>query len=77
MTAKVMFSFPDKLVARMKPAIPARERSKVLALLLENEILKREQMLYACAKELEDNTGLKTEMENWDSEFGEDGLEDV
>ena len=77
MTAKVMFSFPDKLVIRMKATIPPRERSRVLAALLENEINKREEKLYACAKELEESTGLKTEMTTWDSEFGEDGLEDV
>ncbi len=77
MTAKVMFSFPDKLVVRMKAAIPPRERSRVLAALLEDEINKREQQLYTCAKELEESMGLKKEMKDWDSEFSEDGLEDV
>ncbi|OGT40168.1 MAG: hypothetical protein A3F12_07895 [Gammaproteobacteria bacterium RIFCSPHIGHO2_12_FULL_38_14] len=77
MTAKVMFSFPDKLVTRMKATIPPRERSRVLAVLLENEIIKREQKLYSCAKELEESTALKTEMAAWDSEFSEDGLKDV
>ena len=75
--SKVMFSFPDKLVMRMKAAIPARERSKVLADLLEKEIKMREQQLYACAKELEESKGLKKEMSDWDNEFGGDGLEDV
>jgi hypothetical protein len=77
MTAKVMFSFPDKLVIRMKAAIPPRERSRVLAALLEKEISEREHHLYVCAKELEESKGLKKEMIAWDSEFGEDGLEDV
>lgn len=75
--SKVMFSFPDKLVIRMKAIIPARERSKVLADLLEKEIKTREQHLYLCAKELEESKGLKEEMAAWDSEFGGDGLEDV
>ncbi len=75
--SKVMFSFPDQLVARMKAAIPQRERSKVLARLLENEISKREQSLFLCAKELEESKGLKEEMAAWDKEFGQDGLEDV
>jgi len=74
MTAKVMFSFPDQLVARMKAVIPPRERSKVIALLLENEINSREQDLYLCAKELEECSGLKEEMAIWDKEFGQDGL---
>jgi hypothetical protein len=77
MTAKVMFSFPDKLVIRMKATIPPRERSRVLAALLENEISKREEKLYACAKELEESAGLRKEMLAWDNEFNEDGLEDV
>lgn len=77
MTAKVMFSFPDKLVIRMKAAIPQRERSKVLAALLEREITKREQNLYACAKEFEESKGLKEEMAAWDREFIGDGLENV
>lgn len=76
MTAKVMFSFPDQLVARMKAAIPARERSKVIAILLEKEINAREQALYLCAKELEASQGLRGEMAAWDNEFSQDGLDD-
>lgn len=75
--SKVMFSFPDQLVMRMRAVIPARERSKVLADLLEQEVKAREQHLYTCAKELEESKGLKEEMAAWDSEFGGDGLEDV
>jgi hypothetical protein len=75
--SKVMFSFPNQLVTRMKAAIPARERSKVLAILLEKEITVREQYLYTCAKELEESKSLKDEITGWDSEFGGDGLDDV
>lgn len=76
MTAKVMFSFPDQLVARMKAAIPPRDRSKVIAALLEKEINAREKNLYLCAKELEESAGLRNEMTIWDNEFGQDGLDD-
>ena len=75
--SKVMFSLPDKLVARMKAAIPARERSKVAATLFEKEIAERERALFRCAKELEGCADLKEEMEVWDNEFSEDGLKDV
>ena len=75
--SKVMFSFPEKLVMRMRAVIPARERSKVLADLLEQEIKTREQHLYTCAKELEESKDLKEEMAVWDSEFVGDGLADV
>lgn len=77
MTAKVMFSFPDQLVSRMRAAIPQRERSKVIAVLLEKEISAREQRLYLSAKELEESAGLKEEMTTWGDEFGRDGLDDV
>ncbi len=75
--SKVMFSLPDQLVSRMKAAIPARERSKIAAVLFEKEISSREQALYLCAKELEDSKGLRDEMAVWDDTFGGDGLEDV
>jgi len=77
MTAKVMFSLPDQLVSRMKAAIPPRERSKVVAVLLGKEISAREHNLYLCAKEVEDCAALKEEMSAWDKEFGKDGLKDV
>jgi len=77
MTVKVMFSFPDQLVARMKSAIPRRERSKVLAMLLEKEISTREHNLYQCAKELEESVGLKEEMDTWNNEFGDEGLRQI
>jgi len=76
MTAKVMFSFPDELVARMRAMIPSRERSKVVAFLLEGEIAMREKKLYMSAKSLEECAGLNTEMAAWDKEFSQDGLDD-
>ena len=77
MTAKVMFSFPDQLVARMKASIPRQERSKIVAAFLENEIRSRENRLYLCAKEFEENQSLKKEMDIWDNEFSQDGLDNV
>jgi hypothetical protein len=77
MTHKVMFSLPNQLVIRMKATIPARERSKIAAALLEKEISAREKSLYLCAKELESCTELKEEMSVWDNDFGQDGLDNV
>lgn len=70
-----MVSFPDQLVIRMKAAIPSRDRSRVMAILLEKEINSREQRLYLCAKELEKSSGLRHEMIAWDNAFGQDGLD--
>lgn len=75
--SKVMFSFPDRLVIRMKAAIPARERSKILAALLEKEIRSREQSLFLRAQELENDAGLREEMANLENQFGQDGLKNV
>ena len=76
MSAKVMFSFPDQLVVRMRAMIPSRERSKVIAILLEKEIVAREKNLYLSAKSLEKCAGLNDEMAAWDKEFSQDGLDD-
>lgn len=72
-----MFSLPNQLVSQMKALIPRRERSTVIAIFLKKEISAREQSLYLCAKELEECSGLKKEMDTWDKDFGEDGLKDV
>lgn len=77
MSAKLMFSIPEKLASRMKAIIPARERSKLIANLLEKEIKNREEILFFCAKSLENCKELKDEVETWDSNFGQDGLEHV
>jgi len=75
--SKVMFSLPDKLVLKMKLTIPAGERSELLANLLEKEIEKREETFYQDALKLEAYTELQQEMKDWDSSFGNDGLEHV
>lgn len=76
MSVKVMFSFSGELVARMKASIPSRERSKVIAALLEQEVAAREKKLYLSAKSLEESAGLNEEMAVWDKEFSKDGLDD-
>lgn len=74
---KVMFSLPDKLVIRMKATISVGERSKLVAEILSKEIEAREEGFYKLAMKLEANRGLGQEMEVWDAEFGEDGLDDA
>jgi hypothetical protein len=71
---KVLFSLSDSLYARMKAVIPARQRSKVVADLLEEEIRRREQELYECALAVEQDEQLQVEMAEWDVTVG-DGIE--
>jgi len=75
MMEKVLISIPNGLVARMRSAIPARQRSKTIASLIEAEVLKREQVLYACAVAVENDTTLRDEMDEWDITI-DDGLND-
>jgi hypothetical protein len=72
---KVLVSLPDDLVARMRTIIPTRQRSKVLAKLLEEELKKRENELYKCACEVDADEALNTEMADWDTTVG-DGIEE-
>lgn len=72
---KVLISIPDQLDARMRLTMPPRQRSKIIARLIEHEVEKREQALYECAKAVENDKELNAEMEDWDVTI-EDGLTD-
>ncbi|MDN5871096.1 MAG: hypothetical protein L0H73_10325 [Nitrococcus sp.] len=72
---KVLFSLPDRLVSRMRASIPPKQRSKVVAQLLEGELKRREQALYQCALEVEADEALREEMEDWGTTVG-DGISD-
>ncbi|PIP38313.1 MAG: hypothetical protein COX19_13445 [Desulfobacterales bacterium CG23_combo_of_CG06-09_8_20_14_all_51_8] len=71
---KVLVSLPDDLAARMKRMIPARNRSRVIAEMLEAEIKRREDALYQCACEVEADSALNKEMDDWEATVG-DGIE--
>ncbi len=71
---KVMVSIPDALYTRMLAAIPQRQRSKVIARLLEDEIRRREHELYQAALAVERDEELNSEMKEWDVTV-DDGIE--
>jgi hypothetical protein len=73
---KVLVSIPDSLYARMTATIPQRQRSKVIAKLLENEVKKRERDLYEAALAVEQDEELNAEMKDWDVTVG-DGIEET
>jgi len=72
---KVLISIPDQIASRMRAAIPQRQRSKVIAHLIEKEVEKREKALYQCALAVENDHELKEEMDDWDVTI-KDGLHD-
>ena len=72
---KILISLPNQLANRMRTAIPERQRSKLIATLLEAEILRREKSLYECALAVESDTALKADMDTWNVTIN-DGLSD-
>ena len=71
---KVLVSLPDELYTRMQAVIPSRQRSKVVAELLEEEVGRRERELYECALAVEEDEQLQAEMADWDVTVAE-GIE--
>ena len=69
--SKVLISIPDSLINRLRAAIPARQRSKIIANLLTKEIEERERKLYACAVEVEKDKRLSEELDEWDITIGD------
>lgn len=72
---KVLISMPDQLATRLKATVPARQRSKIITLLIEKEVARRERKLYECALAVEQDTALNRDLKDWDATMG-DGLED-
>jgi len=70
---KMLLSIPDSLVVRMRASIPDRQRSKIVTSLIEQEVQRREQMLFECARDLEKDVNLNKEMDEWDITL-QDGL---
>jgi metal-responsive CopG/Arc/MetJ family transcriptional regulator len=71
---KVLVSIPESLYSRMAATIPPRQRSRLIAKLLEDEVSKREQELYQAALAVEQDEDLGAEMKEWDVTVG-DGIE--
>jgi hypothetical protein len=71
---KVLVSIPDSLYSRMTATIPPRQRSRLIAKLLEDEVRRREQELYQAALAVEQDEDLGAEMKEWDVTLG-DGIE--
>ena len=72
---KILVSIPDQIAVRMRAAMPARQRSKIIVRLLEDEITKRERLLYECALAVEKDEALNQEMCGWETTL-KDGLND-
>jgi hypothetical protein len=72
--AKLLISVPQQLAARMRATIPDRKRSKTIAQLIEQEVVRREEALYRCATEVEKDQALHRELQDWEVTL-QDGLD--
>ncbi len=72
---QMLLSIPNEIATRWKAAIPARQRSKVVAQLMEKELEARENDLYQCAVAVEKDQALQRDMQDWDATL-QDGLDD-
>lgn len=72
---KILISLPDQLAARLRTVVPARNRSKMLVVLIEQLVSQREKQLYDAAIAVEKDAALRDEMADWDISL-QDGLDD-
>jgi hypothetical protein len=73
---KILVSIPEQLAVRLRAAIPARQRSQVIAQLISKEVAAREKQLYECALAIEQDAALNKEMSEWNTTLG-DGLNEI
>ncbi|NNM60386.1 MAG: hypothetical protein HKM04_11320 [Legionellales bacterium] len=66
---KIRISITDQLASRMRSVISSRQSNKIIMRLIEKEIERRERLLYDCAVSVERDEALRTEMEDWDTDF--------
>jgi len=71
---KILVSLPNDLIKRMRTVIPARKRSQIVMDLLEQEVSRREEVLFQCALAVEKDEALNNDMVAWDVTAG-DGIE--
>jgi hypothetical protein len=75
MASNMVLKLPDDLMSRFRSIVPNRQRTRVIASLLESEVKRREQALERVAAEVEADAGLKDEMADWETTVA-DGIDD-
>lgn len=75
MPSNLVLKLPDELVTRFKSMVPNRQRTRVIASLMEAEIRRREKELERVAAEVEADVALKEDMRDWDTTIA-DGIDE-
>lgn len=75
MASNLVLKLPDELVTRFKSMVPNRQRTKVIASLIESEIKRRERELEQVAAAVEADEALRRDMRDWDVTIA-DGIDE-
>ena len=79
MTTQILIRLPEAIADRLKAAVPARQRNRFVAQLIEVALIERERALGAIADavtaEERDSTALRGELTAWERSTLTDGLE--
>ncbi len=73
---QLLIHLPDHLAARFRFLVPAKQRSKYIAHLLEDDLQKQDDDLRLCAMEIEQDDNINKMMSDWDIVSG-DGIDEV
>lgn len=64
---RITLSIPDPIARKFRDAVPARQRSKLVASLLREELRKRQSALEAACKAANRDKALEKEIDEWQS----------
>ncbi|MBW2283894.1 MAG: hypothetical protein JRF65_04750 [Deltaproteobacteria bacterium] len=71
---RITLSIPDTVARRFQAAVPARQRSRLVTRLLEQELSKRDDSLAAACRAANRDKALVHEIDEWQS--FDDGIEE-
>jgi len=71
---QLLLQIPNELAERFKQAVPARQRSRYVAKLLEQALPVEDSPLYLAALEAEQDQALGAEMREWREGLMGDGI---
>ena len=71
---RITLSIPDEVAHRFQAAVPARQRSRLVTRLLEQELKDRDSSLAAACRAANRDKALAQEIDEWQA--FEDGIEE-
>ena len=71
---RITLSIPDAVAHRFQAAVPARQRSRLVSRLLENELSRRDDALADACRAANRDKALVREIDEWQS--FDDGIEE-